>query len=91
MAEPSPIRTVVVADFDNDGYEEIFYNNIPGENRLFQKIDGVDDERVGDRRAVVRRLVRSSDGCSRSCPCSAATCLRIGPYLSLYPTGRGTK
>ena len=35
MAEASRVRTVIVADFDNDGYEEIFYNNIPGENRLF--------------------------------------------------------
>ena len=31
-------RTVIVADFDNDGYEEIFWNNIPGENRLFRKL-----------------------------------------------------
>ena len=36
MAEPSRVRTVIVADFDNDGYEEIFYNNIPGENCLFK-------------------------------------------------------
>jgi len=42
MAVPSKIRTVIVADFDNDGYEEIFYNNIPGENRLFRKLP--DDE-----------------------------------------------
>ena len=27
MAAPSPIRTVIVADWDNDGYEEIFFNN----------------------------------------------------------------
>merc|ERR1719403_81607 len=38
MAVPSKIRTVIVADFDNDGYEEIFWNNIPGENRLFRKL-----------------------------------------------------
>jgi hypothetical protein len=38
MAGPSPIRTVIVADFDNDGYEEIFWNNIPGANRLFRKL-----------------------------------------------------
>jgi hypothetical protein len=37
MAISSPIRTVIVADFDNDGYEEIFWNNIPGNNRLFRK------------------------------------------------------
>merc|ERR1719204_2163087 len=38
MQVASPIRTVIVADFDNDGYEEIFWNNIPGENRLFRKL-----------------------------------------------------
>lgn len=38
MKVPSPIRTVIVADFDNDGYEEIFWNNIPGANRLFRKL-----------------------------------------------------
>jgi len=43
MATPSRIRTVIVADFDNDGYEEIFWNNIPGENRLFRKLPGDPD------------------------------------------------
>lgn len=38
MRVPSNIRTVIVADFDNDGYEEIFWNNIPGANRLFRKL-----------------------------------------------------
>merc|ERR1740138_696518 len=38
MAVPSRVRTVIVADFDNDGYEEIFWNNIPGNNRLFRKL-----------------------------------------------------
>jgi hypothetical protein len=32
---PSRIRTVIAADFDNDGYEEIFFNNIGQPNRLF--------------------------------------------------------
>jgi hypothetical protein len=35
MAEPSRIRTVIAADFDNDGFEEIFFNNIGQPNRLF--------------------------------------------------------
>ncbi len=35
LAAPSRVRTVIVADFDNDGYEEIFFNNIGQANRLF--------------------------------------------------------
>ena len=35
MAMPSRIRTLIAADFDNDGYEEIFFNNIGQPNRLF--------------------------------------------------------
>lgn len=37
---PSPVRTVVVADFDNDNELEVFFNNIayrgPSANRLFR-------------------------------------------------------
>lgn len=35
MAQPSRVRTVIAADFDNDGYEEIFFNNMGEPNRLF--------------------------------------------------------
>ncbi len=35
MALPSRVRTVIAADFDNDGYQEIFFNNIGEPNRLF--------------------------------------------------------
>ncbi|MCC6802842.1 MAG: CRTAC1 family protein [Anaerolineae bacterium] len=40
MALPSRVRTVVAADFDNDGYEEIFFNNIGQPNRLFARRSG---------------------------------------------------
>jgi hypothetical protein len=40
MAQPSRIRTVIAADFDNDGYEELFFNNIGEPNRLFALRDG---------------------------------------------------
>jgi len=40
MAYPSTIRTVIAADFDNDGYQEIFFNNIGEANRLFGLRDG---------------------------------------------------
>jgi hypothetical protein len=35
VALPSRVRTVIAADFDNDGYEELFFNNIGQPNRLF--------------------------------------------------------
>ncbi len=40
MAKPSRIRTVIAADFDNDGYEELFFNNIGEPNRLFGLREG---------------------------------------------------
>jgi hypothetical protein len=38
MAQRSAIRTVIAADFDNDGYEELFFNNIGSANRLFRQV-----------------------------------------------------
>jgi hypothetical protein len=35
LAAPGKVRTVIVADFDNDGYEEIFLNLEGEANRLF--------------------------------------------------------
>jgi hypothetical protein len=40
MAHPSRVRTVIAADFDNDGYEEIFFNNMGEPNRLFRRQAG---------------------------------------------------
>ncbi len=40
LAQPSRIRTVIAADFDNDGYEELFFNNIGQPNQLFRLRDG---------------------------------------------------
>ena len=37
---PTKIRTVISADFDNDGYDEIFMNNIGEPNKLFKILDG---------------------------------------------------
>ena len=34
--EPSRIRTVISADLDNDGYDEVFMNNIGEPNKLFK-------------------------------------------------------
>ncbi len=42
MAFPSDTRTVVVADFDNDGFEEILFINRQDANRFFRRQPGED-------------------------------------------------
>ena len=43
--KPSRIRTIISADFDNDGYDEVFMNNIAEPNKLFKiKKNGVFEE-----------------------------------------------
>jgi len=39
LRDPGRIRTVVAADFDNDGREELFYNVLGEPNRLFERVD----------------------------------------------------
>jgi hypothetical protein len=41
MALPSAVRNVIAADFDNDGFEELFFNNLGEPNRLFRSVGGV--------------------------------------------------
>tara|TARA_B100001175_G_scaffold161500_1_gene136887 strand:- start:821 stop:2239 length:1419 start_codon:yes stop_codon:yes gene_type:complete len=36
---PTRIRTIISADFDNDGYDEVFMNNIGQPNKLFKILD----------------------------------------------------
>ncbi len=40
MARPLTVRTVIAADFDNDGTEELFFNAIGERNRLFAYRNG---------------------------------------------------
>ena len=44
--EPSRIRTIISADFDNDGYDEVFMNNIAEPNKLFRIKDGGKFEQI---------------------------------------------
>ena len=37
--EPSRLRTIVSADLDNDGYDEVFLNNIGEPNKLFRILE----------------------------------------------------
>ena len=39
FSAPSRIRTVISADFDNDGYDEVFMNNIGEPNKLFKILE----------------------------------------------------
>ena len=36
LAFPSAVRTMIAADFDNDGHDELFFNNVGEANRLFR-------------------------------------------------------
>ena len=47
FAAPSRVRTLVAADFDNDGHEELFVNALGTENRLFRAV-GPDGGPVSD-------------------------------------------
>jgi hypothetical protein len=51
LHRPAPHRTVIAADFDNDGYEELFFNAIGAPNRLFRVREGaVEEIDIGDAR-----------------------------------------
>ena len=43
LREVGAVRTVVAADFDNDGREELFFNVCGAENRLFERVDRSDE------------------------------------------------
>lgn len=45
LAFPSAVRTVIAADFDNDGHDELFFNNLGEPNRVFRAaVEGHDIE-----------------------------------------------
>lgn len=48
LAFPSALGSVVVADFDNDGHEELFLNNRGELNRLYRVHDSITLLEVGD-------------------------------------------
>ena len=43
FTEPTQVRTLVAADFDNDGRQELFVNVLGSDNRLFEPADGDGD------------------------------------------------
>jgi hypothetical protein len=79
FAFPSAVRTVIAADFDNDGHDELFFNNLGEPNRLFRlEIRG---QETGDRRQ--EETSREQDSASLLTP---ASCL-LTPELNLLDAG----
>ena len=52
FSAPSRIRTVISADFDNDGYDEVFMNNIGEPNKLFKILDSGEFKEINIRNAL---------------------------------------
>ena len=52
FSTPSRIRTVISADFDNDGYDEVFMNNIGEPNKLFKILDNGEFKEINIRNAL---------------------------------------
>ncbi len=54
LAFPSAVRTVIAADFDNDGTDELFFNNLGEPNRVFRLgVSANPDRKVGGELAEV--------------------------------------
>ena len=75
MSEPSPVRTVIAADFDNDGILEVFYNNI-----VYQSRWGSSDSETWKN-----RLFRVTPGASGD-----VTITKLDVGAALEPNGYGT-
>ena len=52
FSAPSRIRTVISADFDNDGYDEVFMNNIGEPNKLFKILDNGEFKEINIENAL---------------------------------------
>jgi hypothetical protein len=73
MSRPGAVRTVIAADFDNDGWEEIFFHNIGEPNRLFAWRDNrwtripIGDAREPDGLGTARPWPTSTTTAAWSC------------------------
>src|SRR4029079_13494428 len=79
LAFPSSVRTVIAADFDNDGYDELFFNNIGEANRLFRALSNPHSPRVGE-----------PDGHAPAESPSLPEIAMLDPGAALDPDGFGT-
>jgi ASPIC and UnbV/FG-GAP-like repeat len=79
LAFPSSVRTVIAADFDNDGYDELFFNNIGEANRLFRVLSNPDSPRLGEQ-----------DGHAPAESPSLPEIAMLDPGAALDPDGFGT-
>jgi len=58
---PTPIRTVIAADFDNDGNQELFMNNIAYRGRASNSVHSVVKSRAGREPLVQQRPVGEAE------------------------------
>ena len=49
---PTRVRTIISADFDNDGYDEVFINNIGEPNKLFKILQSGEFEKIDLNQAL---------------------------------------
>jgi hypothetical protein len=92
FAFPSSVRTVIAADFDNDGHDELFLNNLGEPNRLF-RLSGGSGERSEARsqRSEVRGRRTEAQATLTSELCSLTSELKmLDPGAALDPDGYGT-
>merc|ERR1711872_61355 len=58
---PTPIRTVIAADFDNDGNQELFMNNIAYRGRASNSVHSVVKSRAGREPLIQQRSVGEAE------------------------------
>merc|ERR1712198_279101 len=56
FAVPTPIRTVIAADFDNDGNQELFMNNIAYRGRAPNSLHTVVKSRTGRKEPKIQQI-----------------------------------
>ena len=74
LAFPCAVWTVIAADFDNDGHDELFFNNLGEPNRLFRLTASPDAEgEVAPCSILAMPATRTASGQGQQCAISTAT------------------
>ncbi len=87
LAFPSSVRTVIAADFDNDGHDELFFNNLGEPNRLFRVRP---NQATGDRRQETGKTAGSLSSLPPDSCLLTPELSMLDPGDALDPGGFGT-